>query len=184
MKSSDASNFIINRTETHSRKSGYAYTYEFPHTCDKTCTRWVLCPHHFCTISCKSDCQRFVCDKRTSVRIFGLPSQLLTHAKIYEVAEKYDVIGLKDLSRGNFKSGCEVFWNDDAFPIAISYAFSTTVPEDAGLREMVIDTIAAHMELVHKPEIQALVAEFSDLAIGILLKKAGGGEPANKKRKV
>jgi hypothetical protein len=52
------------------------------------------------------------------------------------------------------------------------------------LREMVIDTIAAHMELVHKPEIQALVAEFSDLAIGILLKKAGGGEPANKKRKV
>jgi hypothetical protein len=103
---------------------------------------------------------------------------------MYEIADQYDVVGLKELSRGNFKSGCGVFWNDDDFPVAVSYAFLTTVSEDAGLRGVVIDTIAAHMELVHKPEIQALVAEFSDLAIGILLKKAGDGEPANKKRKV
>jgi hypothetical protein len=103
---------------------------------------------------------------------------------MYELADKYDVVGLKELSRDNFKAGCGVWWNEDAFPVAVKHAFSTTVSEDTGLREVVIDTISTHMDLVRKPEIQALMAEFSALALGILLKKTDGDEPANKRRKV
>jgi hypothetical protein len=102
----------------------------------------------------------------------GEANQLMTYAKMYEVADKYDVVGLKDLSREKFDRGCISFWNDDAFPTAAHYAFSTTVEEDKGLRDIVSGTISAHMELIRKAEIQALMTEFNGLALSILLKKA------------
>jgi len=172
VKSLSASDLIVTRTDVSSRAHGRNYTYAFPHTCAGHCTSAkCLCPHHICNDNCKSSCRAFICDKCCSPR--GSPSQLLNHSKMYVIADKYDVAGLKQLARKNLEFACTYFWNDDAFPIAIDHIFSATVPEDIGMRSIVIQTISKHMALVQKPEIQALITTHGDLAIGVLLKRMG-----------
>lgn len=92
---------------------------------------------------------------------------------MYEAADKYDVVGLKELVQEKFKSACDAFWNDDAFPIAANRAFSTTMAEDKGLRDIVSATILNHKDLLQKPGVQALMTEFNGLALDILLKVVG-----------
>ncbi|KAJ4317373.1 hypothetical protein N0V94_004976 [Neodidymelliopsis sp. IMI 364377] len=98
----------------------------------------------------------------------GEPKQLLNHAKMYEIGDKYDVVGLKDLAREKFSRSCKHFWDDPIFAVAANHAFSTTVEEDTGLRSLVSSTVAEHMELVEKPEIAQLMAQFNGLAMSIL----------------
>ena len=90
---------------------------------------------------------------------------------MYAIGDKYDVSGLKELACQKFTRAYEMFWNDDAFPVAIEHAFSSTVCTDTGLKSIIIGAISGHMAIVEKAEIQALVAKHSDLAIGILLRK-------------
>ncbi|KAK1917861.1 hypothetical protein P3342_000578 [Pyrenophora teres f. teres] len=97
----------------------------------------------------------------------------LLHSKMYAVVDKYNVVGLKELSQKLFTLSCKALWYNDAFVRAIEHAFSTTVCNDLGLRQPIMETIAEHLELMHKPEMQVLMAEHSDLAIGVLLKAAG-----------
>lgn len=82
------------------------------------------------------------------VIIHGLASQLLTHAKMYEVGDKYQVSGLKALAK---------FWDDELFAEAAVHAFSTTAEEDHGLRRIVCETISEHMGLVKKEGVWAVV---------------------------
>ncbi|KAF2823008.1 hypothetical protein CC86DRAFT_469594 [Ophiobolus disseminans] len=89
-----------------------------------------------------------------------------------EVADKYDVSGLKDLVKEKFKRACLSLWNDDVFPVAAHHAFSTTMDADTGLRDVVSATITDHMELIRKPKVQALLTEINSLYLGILMKKA------------
>ncbi|KAI4666975.1 uncharacterized protein J4E79_001656 [Alternaria viburni] len=96
------------------------------------------------------------------------PNQPLLHAKIYEIADKYEVKGLKDLAREKFKRSCEQFWDNDVFAVAAHHVFSTTPDSDKGLRDLVSLTISKHMCLMDKPEIEALLTEFNGLAFGLL----------------
>ena len=167
-------NLALKLTALHDASNTYSlnYTYDFPHTCsdDRCCDRR-LCAHHFCIINCDSTCQVFVCNECCSLRVPGSPSQLLSHSEVYEIAEKYEVTGLKELACKNFTLACEAFWDDEAFPITIKHAFSTTVAEDRGLRDVIIKTVFSHDSLVRKAKIQAVMLEHSDLAVGVLLKK-------------
>ncbi|KAI4915020.1 hypothetical protein J4E90_005057 [Alternaria incomplexa] len=105
-----------------------------------------------------------------------LPAQLMVHAKLYEIADKYDVLGLKELVIEKFKRACHSFWNDPSFAAAAHHVFSTTPEHDKGLRDIVLKTIAEHMaELVKKPEVEALLTEFNGLAFGLLKMKTEAG---------
>jgi hypothetical protein len=99
-------------------------------------------------------------------------SQLLLHAKMYEIGDKYDVIGLKQLAREKFLRAAAEYWNDEQFALAAHYAFSTTPEEDKGLRDVVNNTISMHMELLNKPAVEALLTEFNGLAVGLLKMRA------------
>jgi hypothetical protein len=160
------------------QRQSITYKYQFPHTCtsfEDYCRDPFVCPHHTCDQNCVSSCVRFICDKCTRLalpKLSGSASQTLTHAKMYEIADKYDVVGLKDLAREKYKLSCSTFWDKDDFSIAAHYAFSTTMADDKGLRDIVSRTISEHMELMQKDEIKTLLAEFNGLALGILLKKA------------
>jgi hypothetical protein len=84
---------------------------------------------------------------------------------MYEIADKYDVVGLKDLVIEKFKRSCQNFWNEATFAAAAHHAFMTTPEQDKGLRNIVADTIAAHpKQLVSKPGIKSLLTEFGGLA--------------------
>ncbi|KAL1598195.1 hypothetical protein SLS59_007205 [Nothophoma quercina] len=60
------------------------------------------------------------------------------------------------------------FWNTCDFPVAANHAFLTTPGSDNGLRDLVSQTIATHMQLMRKPEVRALLMQFNGLALGIL----------------
>lgn len=87
---------------------------------------------------------------------------------MYEIADKYSVIGLADLATEKFKLSCLHFWDHDEFAIAAHHAYSTTPDEDEGLRFIVKKTITAHLELVKKVNVKTLMAQCNGLALGIL----------------
>lgn len=91
---------------------------------------------------------------------------------MYEIADKYQLAGLKALARKLFASEILASWDHELFPAAAHYAFSTTVEEDKDLRDIIIRTIAEHTGLIRTTEIQALMTEFGGLAVGVLLAKA------------
>jgi hypothetical protein len=108
----------------------------FPHTCgndgSNNCQMPLLCAHHTCGINCTVNCNNFSCNECT-----GPADQLQTHAEMYEIGDKYDVVGLKALSTKKFQRACRYFWNDPAFPIAAHYALSMTTEKDTSLRDIV-----------------------------------------------
>jgi hypothetical protein len=67
---------------------------------------------------------------------------------MYEYADKYDVVGLKDLAKAKFELACGVFWESNSFGPAAHHAFASTMDHDRGLRDIVSATIAKHMELI------------------------------------
>ena len=160
----------VKRGKLSSRRQEYSYS--FPHTCydrGDYCSNERLCPHHCCGEQCNHTCREFACEVCTTPAPTGLSSsQLLTHTKMYEIADKYEVIGLKALAKEKFSRSCKHFWNTSDFPIAAHHAFSTTPEDDKGLRDLVSSTIAKHMELAQAPEIRAMLMQFNGLALGIL----------------
>jgi hypothetical protein len=153
---------------------------KFPHSCSNlgyiNCHS-TLCPHHTCLTNCRGNCCDFTCKicRPSLPSLNGTADQILTHAKMYEIGEKYDVMGLKDLSQEKFSRACGLFWNDPKFPVAAYHAFSTTPDRDKGLRDLVSKTLSNHLELVEKPAIEALLTKFNGLAFRILKEKTQQG---------
>jgi hypothetical protein len=151
----------------HSCRSGHM-------ACPNYGTSRLVCHHHTCGISCAFTCKDFVCDTcyPPPIIIPGPSSQLLTHAKIYEIGDKYQVSGLKELSKFKFELACAKFWDDGMFAEAAHHAFSTTPEDDKGLRRIVCKTISDHMGLLKKGDVVGLMTEFNGLAFGLLMEKA------------
>ncbi|RMZ67754.1 BTB POZ domain-containing [Pyrenophora seminiperda CCB06] len=87
---------------------------------------------------------------------------------MYELADKYEVVGLKELAKEKFSRGCKRFWDTPDFYTAASHAFSTTPEKDNGLRDCVSQTIATNMQLIRKFQVRRLLMRFNGLALGIL----------------
>ncbi|EAT77701.2 hypothetical protein SNOG_14849 [Parastagonospora nodorum SN15] len=117
------------------------YHYKFPHTCGSN-----------------------GCAARNSPD--GNAEQLLLHAKMYEIGDKYDVIGLKQLAREKFLRASAKYWDSKHFAPAAHYAFSTTPEDDKGLRNAISNIVSQHMGLLNKPAVEALLTEFNGLAVG------------------
>jgi hypothetical protein len=151
----------------HSCKSGHM-------ACPNYGASRLVCSHHTCGISCAFTCDGFVCDicHPPPIIIPGPPSQLLVHAKMYEIGDKYQVSGLKDLSRFKFELACAKFWDDAVFAEAARCAFETTPDDDRGLRGIVCKTLSEHMGLLKKKDVVGLMTEFNGLAFGLLMEKA------------
>jgi hypothetical protein len=152
--------------------------YNFPHSCGDHCDSVRVCHHHNCD-GCGHSCSSFVCtfccpwwNKGNLAVVKGatVPEavELLLHAKMYEIGDKYDVDGLKELAREKFAWACNLYWDSEYFAPATYYAFSTTPDEDTGLREVVSETLFDHMDLLDKPEVEAVLNEFNGLAVGLL----------------
>jgi hypothetical protein len=129
-----------------------------PHTCSKNPNQYHcncssqhrrVCLHHYCGIQCNFTCTDFVCDQCITVE--GDANQLLIHTQMYEMADKYDVVGLKALSEEKFRLACVRFWNHAEFARAAYHAYTTTPDNDKGLRSIVCKTLSDHMSLLKKP---------------------------------
>jgi hypothetical protein len=180
-----ASDVVIAKPERpKTNPNGLPYRYDFPHTCGFDRQVHHVCPHHTCVQSmfgqpsgCGHSCNMFVCEACKEPPpplpvLKGKSSQLLIHAKMYEIADKYQVLGLKGLVMEKFRRSSCRFWNDPYFVVAARHALSTTPDEDTGLRDIVVKTIAEHIStLIVKKDVDALLTEFNGLAYRLLKMK-------------
>ncbi|KAF3011202.1 hypothetical protein E8E13_011609 [Curvularia kusanoi] len=162
-------------------KHSKEYRLDFPHTCFENpgfpCPRNV-CPHHWCGSECAYDCSAFVCRICVTQPLppaAGKAEDLLLHAKMYEIGDKYEVAGLRDIAKDKFNVSCKHFWNTTSFGLAAKHVFSTTVEDDKGLRDIVSATISDHIELVNDPEVDKVMIEHNGLAVGVLQAKIKEG---------
>ena len=147
------------------------YHYICPHTCAPGCPKdHEVCQHHTCgSNSCKDMCFVFICKECIKLPPpEGDASQLLLHATMYEIADKYDVTGLRYLVQEKFSRSCEAFWKTKEFAMAAEHALTTTPDSDIGLRQVLYQTMTTHIELLNEPAIITLLHKYPGSAYGVL----------------
>jgi hypothetical protein len=162
----------------------HGYHYDFPHTCKSHCPEpaYMVCPHHHCTPKvCGEKCINFICkDCTKALPPDGDADQLLIHAMMYELADKYDVTGLRYLAQKKFYRSCAAFWDTEQFAIAAEHALISTPESDTGLRQVLCQTIRSHIKLLNVPSVVTLLHKHPDLMYSVLRRQAeelGGLEP-------
>ncbi|KAH7091579.1 hypothetical protein FB567DRAFT_546290 [Paraphoma chrysanthemicola] len=149
----------------------------FPHTCGQSrpC-QMELCAHHTCEVNCANCCLRFTCQICSETPTYrpaavpeGGPAQLLLHAKVYKVADKYDISSLKELAKDKFSRACYVYWmKEQDFADAAEHVFTSTPESDQGLRAFVMKTLIAHRVLVAAPVMKPFLQKRPELTYELL----------------
>jgi hypothetical protein len=160
---------ILKAPEAHDCSPFYAFFEGSP--CHK-----VLCSHHTCGVDCDTEsvrsCRRFLCTTchppLPPAPPGTHPVDLLTHAKMYAIADRLLVTGLKALAHAKFKTACLHFWNAPEFTTAAEHIFVSTPDEDKGLRDLVCRTIAKHIELLNNEVIEGLLKEYNEFTYDLL----------------
>ncbi|KAF2023317.1 hypothetical protein EK21DRAFT_118878 [Setomelanomma holmii] len=100
---------------------------------------------------------------------------MLLHSVMYELADKYEVVGLKRLTQDKLRLACRVFWNKYAeFAEAAEHVFESTPDSDEGLRNCIRDTITEHRELIVEDHVKEFLRKQRELMYELL---AQGLEP-------
>jgi speckle-type POZ protein len=73
-------------------------------------------------------------------------SAMVFHAKVYQIADKYGILALKESAKKNFSPAVMAGWSTEEFPIAIDIVYTTTPSEDRGLRDLVVEISNANLE--------------------------------------
>jgi speckle-type POZ protein len=95
-------------------------------------------------------------------------SPMVFNAKVYSIADKYDVPSLKSQAREKFKKTVETCWNMDDFPYAIAEAYNSTTSIDRGLRKVVVDIACKHInELLMKQGFRDILEDIIGFASDI-----------------
>lgn len=97
------------------------------------------------------------------------------HAKMYAIAEKYEIHGLKALARHKFELDCMHSWEHPDFADAIREVYDNTVDSDRGLRAIVIQTFRAHPQIALRKEVAAAIKDTPPLAFELY--KVSNGMP-------
>ncbi|KAF2434607.1 hypothetical protein EJ08DRAFT_676060 [Tothia fuscella] len=92
----------------------------------------------------------------------------LVHSRMYAIADFYEIPGLKQLAQKKFQQAASRHWNSPEFVEAIHVAYTSTVSNDKGLRQICKDVLLQHMMLLNKPEIEGILREVPDLAFDML----------------
>lgn len=100
---------------------------------------------------------------------------LMTHTKVYAIAEKYGITGLKTLARSKFASQLKVHRDSSELPEALQEVYETTVDSDRGLRDIVIQTFRTYPELARRKDVEAIVKDTPNLAWELF--RVGWGMP-------
>ncbi|KAF2183554.1 hypothetical protein K469DRAFT_582595 [Zopfia rhizophila CBS 207.26] len=98
---------------------------------------------------------------------------LITHAKVYAIAEKYGITGLKSLARKKFAHQVELHYESTELPEACQEVYETTVDSDRGLRDVIIQTFRAHPDLALRKDVELAVRETPSLAFELFRMASG-----------
>lgn len=112
------------------------------------------------------------------------PSQgyIIEHAKVFAIAVKYQIHGLRGLAASKFKDAATAYWKHDDFVEAIYIVYSSTAEEDTQLRDIVAEVLHQHFEdLEDSPEFEAAFCNIPRLAYTLLKRSRGEKKHGNMK---
>ncbi|VUC32711.1 unnamed protein product [Clonostachys rosea] len=82
------------------------------------------------------------------------PTHLVLHAQVYALGEKYGIPGLKALAATKFKNEVDQHWHSQDFLLALKEVYSSTVDHDRSLRDIVVQAVSAHLQLLETKDFQ------------------------------
>lgn len=95
--------------------------------------------------------------------------ELVAHAKVYILAEKYLISGLKALALQKFTTSvCDRFDADD-FLHAIQEVYTSTLENDKGLRDVIASTLYQHRYLLDQKEVQAILKDLGAVTFDLVM---------------
>ncbi|KAF5601980.1 ARM repeat protein [Fusarium subglutinans] len=96
-------------------------------------------------------------------------SAMTFHAKVYQIADKYDIEALKKLAATKYRTSIDAGWEMDSFPDAIELAYTTTPPGDRRLRDIAVEvTIERIGTLMSQDAFSEMLSVNPDLAADII----------------
>ena len=108
-------------------------------------------------------------EMQTEANNDAIESPLVTHAMVYALAEKYCIPVLKKVSKQKFVTVLEKDWKHESFPRAIEIVYTTTVPQDRGLRNAVISVVLQHKaHMQQQASFMLLIKDLGDFAVGVV----------------
>ncbi|KAF5554419.1 hypothetical protein FPHYL_8439 [Fusarium phyllophilum] len=105
----------------------------------------------------------------------GTPPMIFD-ARMYQIADKYDIAALKTESKKKFELTIANGWATDDFPVAANLVYVSTPSEDRGLRDIVVETARKNIDqLVGKDGFCELTRETPDFAADLIPFLCGKG---------
>jgi hypothetical protein len=105
------------------------------------------------------------------------PSQtyIIEHAKVFAIAVKYQIDGLRDLAASKFKDAAIAHLGHEDFVHSIYVAYNSTADEVTQLRDVVTDILHQHFDdLKGDPEVEAALCYIPRLAYDVLKRSRAG----------
>ncbi|KAJ3551204.1 hypothetical protein NPX13_g11422 [Xylaria arbuscula] len=96
-------------------------------------------------------------------------SDLVVHAKVYALAAKYLISGLKALSLQKFEAATQRDWARDDFLDAVQEVYTSTLDSDRGLRDAVVKTLYQHRDLLLQESTQGVLKRLDTLTYDLLM---------------
>jgi hypothetical protein len=100
--------------------------------------------------------------------------RLVFHAKMYAMADKYNIKNLKLFAQERFSDALQTGWSHKEFPVAIRTAYETTLDTDQGLREPLVKVLLSRPALLDDAEVEAAVKDIPNLAYELLKRQHKG----------
>ncbi|KAJ4351825.1 uncharacterized protein N0V89_007169 [Didymosphaeria variabile] len=98
---------------------------------------------------------------------------LVTHVKVYAIAEKYGIVGLKSLARKKFADQIQAHLSSEELPEACQEAYESTVDTDRGLRDIIIQTFRSNPDLSSRKDVEAVLRDTPGLAFELFRVASG-----------
>lgn len=100
-------------------------------------------------------------------------SHLLTHTRVYALAEKYDIPSLKQLARQKFEMAMACNYDSPELPLAIEEVYCSTIDNDRGLRDVVCEGFRSHPQLASTSDVRQTIHELPSLALDLYKMERG-----------
>lgn len=106
--------------------------------------------------------------------IISTPSALLFNAKVYIIADKYMIPGLKELANEQCVKSVKEHWNTPEFSEAAELLWENTAESDKLSRDAVVTAAATHIDgLLDRGEFVAFMSTHGDFAVEVMKRTRG-----------
>jgi len=94
-------------------------------------------------------------------------ANLMIHARVYALAEKYDIPSLKHIAKQKLEMAMACNYDSPDLPLAIEEVYCSTIDTDRGLRDIVCEAFRCHPQLASTPDVRQAISELPSLALDL-----------------